>query len=439
MRKASIGQQLSFGLAASLILGALVLGLVATALFERSVRQYALANLEYESRTVLAAIATGPEGLYLDSSRLSAAYSTPLSGRYFLVETDGGRWRSRSLWDVELPALSVSCAASGLIDGPQHQRLLCLSTDYRRYGEAITIVVAADIAPLFTEFSDIGLLLLALGFGVVIALTLVQRWVMRRAALEPLEQARRQLQELQQGKRELLEADAPLELQPLIAEINRLLEHTRASLGRSRNALDDLGHALKTPLAVLISVADRADPELRETLQHQIALMRRRIARELGRARTAGEVRGGEHFKPREAIPLLIDSLQRAHGRQLNYDWQAPAGTLPLELDDMLELLGNLLDNACKWSQSMVRLRVEGQASQVLIELEDDGPGIAEARYAEALARGGRLDEQIEGQGLGLGIAQDIVAAYQGEMELGRSSLGGLRVTVHLPLAGTEP
>jgi len=434
VRRASIGRQLSVGLAASLLLGALVLGVVATVLFERALRQYALQDLEYEARSVLAAIAPGPQGLRLETTRLSPAYGTPLSGRYFVVQTDATRWRSRSLWDAELPAPRTPGPVPGLVDGPEGQRLLCLRADYRRHGSAVSVVVAADIAPLLAEFGRIGLLLLALGGGVVALLTWVQRWWMRRAALAPLQQAERQLRELQRGERQLLDTAAPRELEPLIAEINRLLAHTRQTLTRSRHALGNLGHALKTPLAVLLSAAERADPRLRAELQAQIAQMQRRIARELGRARTAGASGAGERFAPHDDLPLLIDSLRRAHGRELSCDWQAPAGALALERDDMLELLGNLLDNACKWAHGAVRVRIEQRPREVAIRVEDDGPGIAEARRAEALARGGRLDEQVEGHGLGLGIVADIVAAYHGEMELKRSPLGGLLVQVRLPL-----
>jgi len=434
VRRASIGRQLSIGLAASLLLGALVLGVVATVLFERALRQYALQDLEYEARSVLAAIAPGPQGLRLETTRLSPAYGTPLSGRYFVVQTDATHWRSRSLWDAELPAPLTPGPVPGLVDGPGGQRLLCLRADYRRHGSAVSVVVAADIAPLLAEFGRIGLLLLALGLVVVALLTWVQRWWMRRAALAPLQQAERQLRELQRGERQLLDTDAPRELEPLIAEINRLLAHTRQALTRSRHALGNLGHALKTPLAVLLSAADRADPQLRAELQAQIAQMQRRIARELGRARTAGASGAGERFAPHDDLPLLIDSLRRAHARELSCDWQAPAGALALERDDMLELLGNLLDNACKWARGAVRLRIEQRPREVEIRVEDDGPGIAEARRAEALSRGGRLDEQVEGHGLGLGIVADIVAAYHGGMELQRSPLGGLLVLVRLPL-----
>jgi len=433
MRRPSMARQLSLGLVTSLLATALALAVVASALFERALRQYALEILEDDARSVLAAITPGPQGLQLDRTRLSPAYERPLSGRYFVVTIGDTRWRSRSLWDAELPEPAAAGAAPGLLDGPQGQRLLCLRLDYRRHGTAISVTVAADVAPLLAQFGRIGLLLLGLGIVALLLLTWVQRWWMRRA-LRPLHQASRQLQELQLGQRELLETQAPHELAPLIAEINRLLAHTRQSLARSRHALGNLGHALKTPLAVLVSASERAEPPLRAQLQTQLAQMQHRIARELGRARTAGETIGGERFAPREDLPLLIDSVRRAHGRELDVQWQVPASTLALERDDMLELLGNLLDNACKWARSAVRLRIEPGPRQVRIELEDDGPGIAEGRHAEALARGKRLDEQVEGHGLGLGIVSDIVAAYHGEMELLRSPLGGLLVRVCLPL-----
>ena len=175
MRRPSIGRQLSIGLAASLLLGALVVAVTATVLSERALRQYALVNLEYEARSVLAAIAPGPEGLQLETARLSPAYTTPLSGRYFVVQIGETRWRSRSLWDAELPTPLLPGAVAGLIDGPEQQRLLCLRVDYRRHGTAISVVVATDLAPLITQFSRIGLLLLGLGFIVVVLLTWVQR------------------------------------------------------------------------------------------------------------------------------------------------------------------------------------------------------------------------------------------------------------------------
>ncbi|MCG3170308.1 MAG: Adaptive-response sensory-kinase SasA [Pseudomonadales bacterium] len=439
MAGASIGRRLAIGLATSLLLAAGVLALVASLLFERALREHALGLLEDDARSVLAAIQSGPQGPWIDPQHLPRVFERPLSGRYFVVQSARGSWRSRSLWDHELQLPATAGAVPGLIAGPRGQRLLCLRADYRRHGEAIAVIVAADVAPLLADFRRIGLLLLGLGAATVVLLTAIQRAWIRHAALAPLQRARRQVQELAEGRRDRLDDAVPVELQALVAEINRLLAHTAQSLARSRQALGNLGHALKTPLAVLLALAERADDPLRSRLQEQLAQMQQRIGRELGRARTAGAARGAPRFAPREEIPLLVQALRQAHRRDLTITWEAPASSLPLERDDMLELLGNLLDNACKWARASVALRIVCLPRQVLIEVGDDGPGIAEDRATDALTRGSRLDEQTPGHGLGLAIVGDIVAAYHGELALGRAVQGGLSVSIRLPLAADTP
>lgn len=432
--RASITRQLTAGLAASLLLATLLLAGVAGALFERALRAHALHMLEEEAQAVLAAVARGPQGLRLDPARLPPTYQRPLSGHYYVLRVGEQQWRARSLWDAELPLPTSPGPVAGLIEGPQGQRLLGLRADYRRHGAELSVVVAADVAPLLGAFRRIGLVLLAVAAGVLLALAVVQRALMRRA-LAPLAEAEQQLRELQQGRREWLDAGLPRELSPLTGEINRLLQHTRRSLSRSRNALGNLGHALKTPLSVLLSLSERAEPELRHALRAQLEQVQQRIGRELGRARTAGDVLAGSWFCPREELPLLVECLQRAHGRPLAVHWQAVDGALPLERDDMLELLGNLLDNACKWARGRVEIDISQVPGACRLVVEDDGPGIPPAERERVLARGVRLDEQVAGHGLGLGIVGDIVEAYGGRLQLESSRLGGLRVCVQLPTA----
>lgn len=433
MANPSIARRLSIGLAASLLLTAAVLALVASLLFERALREHALGLLAEDARSVLAAARLGPQGLWLDRQYLPPAFERPLSGHYFVVNSTAGRWRSRSLWDHELQLPDVAGAVPGLIVGPQGQRLLCLRTDFRRYGQPLEIVVAADVAPLLADFRRIGLLLLGLGALAVLALTAIQRAWMRRTALDPLQRAQRQLHELTEGRRDRLDADVPTELEPLVSEINRLSLHTRQSLTRSRQALGNLGHALKTPLAVLLALSNHVDAPLRTRMEEQLEQMQQRIARELGRARTAGTAHGALRFMPQQEIPLLVRAMRQAHARELEIDWKATDDVLPFERDDMLELLGNLLDNACKWARARVELSIECRPQYIMIRVDDDGPGIAEGRETEALSRGSRLDEQLPGHGLGLAIVSDIVAAYRGELALGRATAGGLRVEIRLP------
>lgn len=243
---------------------------------------------------------------------------------------------------------------------------------------------------------------------------------------------------MQQGQRSQLDQQVPLELEPLVAQINHLLSHTEDTLKRSRNALGNLGHALKTPLAVLVSLAGREElkqlPELRESLNGQLQQIEQRIARELGRARLAGEALPGAHFDCASELPELFSTLAMIHGNHLQLDWQAAPGLrLPWDREDLLELLGNLLDNACKWADSQVQLHVSRAGEVYQLSIEDDGPSIEAAQREEVLSRGSRLDEQVAGHGLGLGIVRDIVDAWGGQLQLGDSELGGLRVSVTLP------
>jgi len=216
------------------------------------------------------------------------------------------------------------------------------------------------------------------------------------------------------------------------------LAHTEDTLKRSRNALGNLGHALKTPLAVLISLAGReelaAHPALRASLREQLEQIEQRLSRELGRARLAGEVLPGARFDCAQELPGLFATLSMIHDRGLSLDWQAPPGlVLPRDREDLLELLGNLLDNACKWADQRVQLTVEESAEGYRLSVDDDGPGIDAERREAVLGRGTRLDEQVAGHGLGLGIVRDIIEAWHGRIELQDSPLGGLRVVVSLP------
>ncbi|MDY6983568.1 MAG: ATP-binding protein, partial [Pseudomonadota bacterium] len=350
----SIQRTLALGLSASVAVVALVLGLVALLLSENIMRDYARAGLEDDAVSVLAALQRQPDNtLGLDASALLPAWQMPLSGRYFTVNAAGQTFRSRSLWDGELPQPGQAGLMTGFIAGPDEQQLLVLRADFRRLGTDVVIVVATDMAPLLARFRDIGIVLLGVTVIALLVLLLMQRYWMRHA-LAPLERTQQQLSELQQGQRDLLQTDAPQELQPLIGEINRLLQYSRESMKRSRHALGNLGHALKSPLGVLFVLADKADGELKPQMLAQLEQIQRRVSRELGRARASGEARFGAAFTPHEDLPLLIDTLKRAHQRELQLAWAAPQGQLPFEQDDMLELLGNLLDNACKWARNRI-------------------------------------------------------------------------------------
>jgi signal transduction histidine kinase len=437
----SIQQRLSLGLISVLLIIGLLLAQSSLWLFDRSLRGYLQTTLQDETQTLLGAIVRGPNGLQLDERRLSAAFKRPYSGLYFRIDLGEQSWRSRSLWDRDLPPLPAAGLQDTLGDGPQGQQWLVYRADYQRYGQSIVIHVARDYTPILNSFSQVQKMVLGLGIAALVLILLLQRLTVSRA-LRPLEQARRQLMQLQQGQRSQLDQQVPLELEPLVAQINHLLAHTEDTLKRSRNALGNLGHALKTPLAVLVSLATREElkqlPQLRESLNGQLQQIEQRIARELGRARLAGEALPGAHFDCASELPELFSTLVMIHGNHLQLDWQAEPGLrLPWDREDLLELLGNLLDNACKWADSQVKLQISKVAEGYQLAIDDDGPGIDAAQRDDVLSRGSRLDEQVAGHGLGLGIVRDIVDAWAGSLQLADSPLGGLRVTISLPTKRT--
>ena len=433
----SIQRRLSLGLISVMVIVGLVLAQTSLWLFEMGLQRYLEAGLRNDSENLLVALVRGPQGLQLDERHLAPAYQRPFSGHYFRIDFADSHWRSRSLWDQELPRLEHPGLDSDLQLGPEGQQLLVLRSDYRRLGQSISISVAQDYTPVRESFRRMQQVGLGLGLAGLLLILLLQRITVRRA-LRPLEKAREQIAQLQQGQRSQLDDQVPVELEPLVAQINHLLAHTEDSLKRSRNALGNLGHALKTPLAVLLSLASSAQldahPQLRKTLKAQLEQVQQRLNRELNRARLAGDALPGALFDCDAELPELLATLNMIHGEHLTLSYRAAPGLqLPWDREDMLELLGNLLDNACKWADADVRLSVLETVEGFELSVEDDGPGIPEDRRKQVFSRGTRLDEQTDGHGLGLGIVRDIVEAWGGVLQLQESEWGGLKVLIELP------
>ena len=307
----SIQARLSLGLVAVLVLVGLVLAQLTLWLFEAGLQRYLENGLRKESENLLVALVRGPNGLQLDERRISAAYQRPFSGYYFRIDLDQGTWRSRSLWDLDMP----KPATPGLSDshelGPEGQQLLALRADYRRLGQDISISVAQDYSPVRDGFRRLQQIGLGMGLVALLIVLVLQRITVTRS-LRPLERARQQIAQLQQGQRSLLDAEVPSELAPLVDQVNHLLSHTEDSLRRSRNALGNLGHALKTPLAVLLSLASserlQGLPEVQAQLREQLEQIQQRLARELNRARLAGDALPGAQFDCDAELPGLLSS-----------------------------------------------------------------------------------------------------------------------------------
>jgi len=432
----SIQRRLSLGLISVMVIVGLVLAQTSLWLFEVGLQRYLESGLRNDSENLLVALVRGPTGVQLDEQRLSPAYQRPFSGHYFRIDFGDTHWRSRSLWDQELPQLPQAGLKGNLQLGPEGQQLLVLRSDYKRFGQSISISVAQDYTPVRESFRLMRQIGLVLGLAALLLILILQRVTVRRA-LRPLETARNQIAQLQQGQRSQLDTQVPVELEPLVAQINHLLAHTEDSLKRSRNALGNLGHALKTPLAVLLSVASseqlKDHPQLSKLLREQLEQVQQRLNRELNRARLAGETLPGALFDCDGEIPGLLATLNMIHGEHLDLSYRVRPGLqLPWDREDLLELLGNLLDNACKWADAEIVLSISETPEGFRLTVEDDGPGIPESQRDQVFSRGTRLDEQTDGHGLGLGIVRDIVEVWGGVLLLQESELGGLKVVIDL-------
>jgi signal transduction histidine kinase len=438
----SIQRRLGLGLFGILLVVGVITAQTSLWLFDLGLRRYLQGNLREEAEILLTALSRGANGPQLNEQRLSPRYQRPWSGSYFRIDLGEQRWRSRSAWDFSLDKPTAAGLNPTLIAGPEDQQLLIYRADFQRFGQPLSISVAQDYTPILQASLRAQGLIVALGCSALLLILLLQRLNIRRA-LRPLEEARQQVQQLQQGERARLEQSVPQELEPLVTQINRLLEHTENSLKRSRHGLGNLGHALKTPLAVLLSLASRPEldnhPHLRSQLQEQLEQIQQRLARELNRARLAGDVMPAAHFDCATELPALLSTLRLLHPHLSDLRYHAPPHLrLHWEREDVLEVLGNLLDNACKWANSQVSLTIRQEPAGLLITIDDDGPGIPETERERLVSRGVRLDEQMPGHGLGLAIVRDTVEAWQGHLEFQRSPLGGLRVLLRLPLPQSD-
>ena len=268
---------------------------------------------------------------------------------------------------------------------------------------------------------------------------LIIQWLIVGKALQPLQRLQQQLSRLRRGETEKIETQGPDEIQPMIQELNRLLVTMTRKTQRSRAALGNLAHALKTRLTLLNQTAESAElktlPNTQKAL-HQVSRdMGQTIERELKRARLLGSPMPGQKVDLEHEIAELSRTLQLLYrDKSPVIDWEIEPDLLFFgDREDLLEMLGNLLENACKWCRKRVNITVY-QNHYCYFVVEDDGQGCDENKLSQLPQRGFRADESVPGSGLGLAIVSDIVESYSGEMLFSRSAMGGLKVEVRLPL-----
>ncbi|MFI4935333.1 MAG: ATP-binding protein [Caulobacterales bacterium] len=388
----------------------------------------------------------------LTDERATRAYS----GKYWEIAAPAAKGgltvlvRSRSLWDVpqidlpaDGPAQFAKAPGKPLFynsTGASKERVRVAAQQIRLTGAPTPVIflVAEDRTPIdkdirtFETSTALALVLLA---AMLIGGVLLQV----RVGLRPLFELRREVAAVRTGKTDRVAGDYPAELEPLASELNALVAHNQEVVERQRTHVGNLAHALKTPLSVMAAESEARPGPLAAVVRRQADLMRAQVDHHLRRARAAARAQGGGE---RTAVAPVLEELSRTlerifRDKAVVVDWRAPDDLFFLgERQDLQELAGNVLENACKWCKGKVRAHASAHGSrQFLLTVEDDGPGLAAEDRAEVLQRGARLDESAPGSGLGLSIVDELARTYGGALTMADSPLGGLKVELVLPRA----
>lgn len=444
----------------ALALALLLAGLMLGGLFRDHVMRQFSQSLTVQLDQITARLEFDAAGQpQIDPQTLSdPRWSRPYSGLYWQIDSAGpahqrGVLRSRSLWDVVLSVpndvLDRGAVHMHEVAGPAGAPLLLVERTITRDGAAAKpwrLIVAADLsesAAAVQRFNGVLAASLATLFVLLCAAAVAQVVI----GLAPLRALQRTVVGVHAGVSQRLIGRFPSEVQPLVEDFNALLDRNAEVVARARTQAGNLAHAIKTPLAAMSQAAavvlrkPEAGAELAALVEEQVGVALRHVDWHLARARAAAAL-----GVPGARVPLqpvlngLLRVLERVHaerGVTLQCLPVAPDLAFAGEVQDLQEMLGNLLDNACKWARHEVRVSATASglapSSRLHIVIDDDGPGIEADRRESVMARGARLDESVPGSGLGLAIVSELVSLYGGCVRLQSAPIGGLRVEVELP------
>ena len=443
-RPSSLTLRLILGAGLWTLFALIIVGVVLSFLFRQTVERSfdARLNVLLES-LIVSAEYDRKQGVYLSGALAEPRFEQPYSGWYWQITPHKGAVMiSRSLWDREL-AQDLSQPAPQprqyYAIGPDDQEIRVIERDiiFPDAEASVRFAVAAVTTENKQQVARfVRVIIIALGLmGVgLIGAVIVQV----RYGLRPLRSLQRELERVRSGMVDQLGGRYPAEIAPVVSELNKLIEHNAEVLARARTHVGNLAHALKTPLSVLMNDSATDPSPLGISIRRQLEVMRRLVDHYLVRARTAA---AGEVIGTRTPVAPAVNSLKTTlekiyaareisivvtGGERLSFRG---------ERQDFDEMLGNLMDNACKWARSVVHVTIERQDANLVLLVEDDGPGISDEQREAVFSRGERLDEATPGSGLGLSIVRDISGLYGGGIALDRSELNGLKAVLTLPAA----
>jgi signal transduction histidine kinase len=422
----------------------IIVGVVLSFLFRQTVERSfdARLNVLLES-LIVSAEYDRKQGVYLSGALAEPRFEQPYSGWYWqITPRKGPVMISRSLWDRELEQNLEQPAPQPrqyYAIGPDDQEIRVIERDiiFPDAEASVRFAVAAvttENKQQVTRFVRVIVIALGLmGLGLIGAVIVQVRY-----GLRPLRSLQRELERVRSGMVDQLGGRYPAEIAPVVSELNKLIEHNAEVLARARTHVGNLAHALKTPLSVLMNDSATDPSPLGISIRRQLEVMRRLVDHYLVRARTAA---AGEVIGTRTPVAPAVNSLKTTlekiyaareisivvtGGERLSFRG---------ERQDFDEMLGNLMDNACKWARSVVHVTIERHDANLVLLVEDDGPGISDEQREAVFSRGERLDEATPGSGLGLSIVRDISGLYGGGIALDRSELNGLKAVLTLPAA----
>lgn len=436
----SIQSRLASGLLISLIFIFLLLWIIVSQNIQSLSEQYISTRLEHDIETLITAVSFDTDNkIKIDEHYINSIYKRPFSGHYYVIRYQQTHIRSRSLWDQTLttPATASNDYQKTYQTGPENQSLMLLTGQFKKQKHDVTISIAEDLTPIKKSIEQFQNYFLLTSIAILIALLLLQVIILR-SGLRPLRKIRSELSQLEHGDITELSSDVPDELKAVVSEINQLSLALHKRLKRSRDALSDLSHAIKKPLTVLQQFSDQQttlDEASKDTLNTQVASIRKITDSILKRARVAGISKTNKLYNINDDLELLIKTIRTMYPEKTVEVENRLPDKLKIYIDreDMLELLGNLLDNAWKWANNKI-LITASQTDQLHISIEDDGTGHDAESLNKLMSRGVRLDESVSGYGFGLAISSDIVKDYEGTLSFSRSdTLGGFKAEIILP------
>ena len=455
MRGSSLATRLFLSATAWVVVILVITGIILSSVYRNATERAFDRRLNLYLRTLIAEVATPDEPPDHQFQSLGEPlFELPLSGWYWqIVRTDekAETRASRSLWDKKLPKmeeqgaeLTAAGIRLGYIDGPEGQNLRVVERPIDLGADGRFLVsVAGDASEIFDEIRAFDYYLggTFAALGIVLLLTTIFQV---RFGLAPLKRISESIADIRSGRAERLEGEFPVEIAPLARETNALIDANREIVERARTHVGNLAHAIKTPLSVIVNeaAAHAVDPFASKVLE-QADVMRDQVAHHLERARIAARVTiVGTVTEVAPAIEALRRTMEKIHrDRSLTIHVKAdPRAKFRGERQDLEEMAGNLVDNACKWAASQVSIEVQverpvqpGAGPRLRIVVDDDGRGLSAAERAQVSRRGQRLDESKPGSGLGLSIVVDLAALYGGSLALGDAPIGGLRAELVLP------